>query len=80
MGDAQALLGGDQVVVDVIARVDLHPLHGAVEVAILGGVVIADQLTRVMSDITRLIAGVEPRHGGRDRPLADQLLQESGLA
>src|SRR4029079_9480160 len=73
-GDPVALLGRDQVVrvLGVVAQVDLDPPDVAVELAVVGSVVVAHRRGRVDPDVGRLVA--RERHGFRalDAALPDR--------
>jgi hypothetical protein len=64
MGDPQAFLGGDEVVVVVGVQVDLDPAHPAADAAGLGPVVVADRGAAVAADIGGLITREDHRLGG----------------
>src|SRR4051794_17311063 len=69
--DAQAFLGGDQVVgvLCVLAEIDLHPVDRAGEDAALAVVVVADRGCGVSSDVGGLVRGEDQRHGCLDAAL-----------
>src|SRR3954464_13498042 len=69
-GDAHELVGGDEVVVVVVAGVELDPFHGAGEMARFRRVVVADGGAGVAADVAGLVAGVDHRDGGVDPSFA----------
>ena len=56
-GDAQAFLGVDEVVVVILAEIDLHPVDLAGEPAAVGGVVGCDGGAGFVADVGGLVGG-----------------------
>jgi len=71
-GDAEPLVRVDEVVVVVVAEVDLHPSDLAGEPAGAGGVVETDRCARPIADVGGLIAEEDHRLGRGDTALADR--------
>src|SRR4026209_1572662 len=65
-GDAQALLGVDEVVVVVVTELDLHPVDRSGEAAGLGRVVGGPPGARLVADVRRLVGGEHHRLGRLD--------------
>src|SRR4029079_7039175 len=71
-GDLESLLGRDEVVevLGGFGDVDLPPLDGALEAALLRGVVVADGRGRVRTDVARLVGREDHRNRDFDAALA----------
>ena len=71
-GDAEAFVGVDEVVVVVVAEVDLDPVDLAGEPAGGGGVVGRDGGAGLVADVGRLVGREDHRLGGPNAAGADR--------